>query len=251
MPDDVAEQRRGFGFRMMRPPMPAWRLTVVEGALTTPRTMSVSFAGAALDDLAWNAGQDLVLNLPQPNGEAARRHYTIRDLKAGRLVIDFVLHGDSPATRWARGANAGDALDVQGPRGRTRLATNADKHLFVGDETCLPAIFAMIERMPAGAEAHALIEVADEAEVQPVATNADVKIDWVFRGHAHPGPSDLLLGRLKALAPSPAGVHAYTIGETSNVRAQRHYLQERGFAREQMTAEGYWRPGRIGGHDHV
>ena len=45
--------------------------------------------------------------------------------------------------------------------------------------------------------------------------------------------------------------HAYVIGETSNVRAVRHRLLERGLKREQISAEGYWRPGRIGGHDHV
>jgi NADPH-dependent ferric siderophore reductase len=255
MADDnnVAERPR-FGFGMMRRPMaPPWRMTVVERTQTTPRMLSVSFAGAALADLAWTPGQDLVLSLPQPNGDVARRHYTIRDFnrEAQRLVIDFVLHGDSPATRWARGAAAGAVIEVQGPRGRTRLSEDAALHLFVGDETCVPAIFAMIERLPAGAKAHALIEVDGPDEAQPVASAADVTIEWVARDGAHPGPSDLLLNRLKALAPAPTGVHAYTLGETSNVRAQRHYLQERGFQREQMTAEGYWRPGRIGGHDHV
>jgi NADPH-dependent ferric siderophore reductase len=45
--------------------------------------------------------------------------------------------------------------------------------------------------------------------------------------------------------------HAILIGETSNVRKQRQNLISRGLTREQIASEGYWRPGRIGGHDHV
>jgi hypothetical protein len=26
---------------------------------------------------------------------------------------------------------------------------------------------------------------------------------------------------------------------------------DRGMSRDQIYAEGYWRPGRVGGHDHV
>jgi NADPH-dependent ferric siderophore reductase len=44
---------------------------------------------------------------------------------------------------------------------------------------------------------------------------------------------------------------AYIIGETAKVRAIRHRLLERGIARNRIAAEGYWRPGRVGGHDHV
>ncbi len=49
----------------------------------------------------------------------------------------------------------------------------------------------------------------------------------------------------------PGKGHAYIIGETSNVRRQRHALIARGLPRNQISSEGYWRPGRIGGHDHV
>ena len=45
--------------------------------------------------------------------------------------------------------------------------------------------------------------------------------------------------------------HAIIIGETSNVRAQRQHLLAQGLGKDQIYAEGYWRPGRIGGHDHI
>lgn len=35
------------------------------------------------------------------------------------------------------------------------------------------------------------------------------------------------------------------------VGAQRRHLIARGLTRAQISPEGYWRPGRVGGHDHV
>ena len=35
------------------------------------------------------------------------------------------------------------------------------------------------------------------------------------------------------------------------MRAQRQGLIARGLPKTQIAAEGYWRPGRVGGHDHV
>jgi NADPH-dependent ferric siderophore reductase len=242
----------GLG-EMLRRPLRSWTL-VVNGRLEiTPRMLRVSFAAADLAAEPWKPGQDLVLSLPQTDGGQARRHYTIRDVDpaAGRLDIDFVLHGDSPAGRWARSAKTGDRLEAQGPRGRTTLASDVDHHLFCGDETCIPAIFAMAEALPAGARATALIEIAGPDEAQTLSARADVEIEWLSRDGGRPGPSTLLLDRLQALDPSPAATHAYLIGETSNVRAQRHDLLAHGFDKARITAEGYWRPGRVGGHDHV
>ncbi len=51
--------------------------------------------------------------------------------------------------------------------------------------------------------------------------------------------------------PPPGVGHVYLLGETSTVRAQRQALVAKGFPKAQIFAEGYWRPGRVGGHDHV
>lgn len=229
-----------------------WRLTVIGAAETGPRMRRISFTGDDLAELDWRPGQDLVLDLPQPDGQSARRHYTIRafDPASRRLDIDFVRHGDSPSARWLDTVRPGAGVMARGPRGRTGLAAQARRHWFFGDDTALPAIFAMAEALPAGAEATALIEVEGPEDVQPLASRAQVEVEWIFRRRPA-GPGDLGLMALAARAPDPLGAHAYVLGETSNVRAQRHHLLSLGFAREQITAEGYWRPGRVGGHDHV
>jgi len=244
-----------FGFdlaALRRPPLKSWRIEVTGRTAITPKMARVSFSGAELGSLNWRPGQDLVLSLPQIDGSTARRHYTIRHFDAAerRLDIDFVLHGDSPATRWALAARAGDWIEAQGPRGRTTIAADVEQHLFCGDETCIPAIFAMAQSLPAHAAARILIEVDGPEEQQTLAAQADVSVEWLLRG-SPAGPSSILLDRLAELKPSPNNTHAYVIGENSNVRAQRHYLLAHGFDRSRITAEGYWRPGRVGGHDHV
>jgi len=212
----------------------------------------VSLTGADLQDLTYKPGQDLVLAMPLGDGTTGRRHYTIRrfDPVSRHLDIDFVLHGDSPSGNWARSVRTGDRIEAMGPRGRVVLNPEAEWHLFAGDETCIPGIFGMLEILPVDARAWAFIEIPDGGEKQNVRTDAALHLEWIERG-APAGPSSLMLERLRAFALPPGRGHAYIIGETSNVRAQRHDLLARGMTKEQIAAEGYWRPGRIGGHDHI
>lgn len=240
--------------RPMKPPMPLWPLTVVETRDVTPHMRRVSFALENAQGFDHQPGQDLVLIMTGDDGQPGRRHYTVRsvDKAAGRLDIDFVLHGHGgPAERWALTAKPGDTLEARGPRGRTMINPAADWHLFVGDETCLPGIFAMIESLPKGAKAYAFLEVAEKADQQPLDAASDVELEWLVRnGPAEPG-SRRLIDRLALFAPRPGRGHAYVIGETSTVRTQRQGLIARGFDKSQISAEGYWRPGRQGGHDHI
>ena len=237
-----------------RLPMPQWPLTVIETQQITPKMRRAVFGGATLDAFAWKPGQDVVLMIPHAGGEPDRRHYTIRwfDQARRRLAIDFVLHGhDSPAVKWIKSAKPGDTLLAAGPRGRTVVNPDADWHLFTGDETCLPGIFAMLESLPAQAKAFAFIEIADRSEAQPLSAKADVAIEWIYRdGPASPS-SQALIERFGAFKLPPGKGQAYVIGETSTVRAQRQGLVARGFDKGRIAAEGYWRPGRIGHHDHI
>jgi NADPH-dependent ferric siderophore reductase len=173
------------------------------------------------------------------------------DRTAGTISIDFVLHGETPAPAWARQTKPGDTIEARGPRGGTVLRPDADWHLLTGDETCIPAIAHILETMPVGAKAFVFIEVEDRNGEIDLKTETDAVIRWVHRNGAPAGPSELMNGMLQDLALPPGNGHAYIIGETSNVRRQRHTLLARGLARDQISSEGYWRPGRIGGHDHV
>jgi NADPH-dependent ferric siderophore reductase len=236
-----------------RPALDEWLLSVVEAFDVEPRLRRVVFTADALNQLDYRPGQALVLRLPLPEGGTGRRDYTIRwlDRQAKRLAIDFVLHGSTPAPNWARAAQAGDTLLALGPRGRSVIAPEADWHLFCVDETGMPALRHMLETIPAGTIVHAMIETAAAEDETPIETAATLTCHWVARGSVPAGPNPLVLEALRAL-PLPAGRgQAYLMGETSNVRSWRHHLVQAGLPKTAIASEGYWRPGRIGGHDHV
>ena len=252
MAEIAAPQGQAAG-RPMRPPLPAWPLKVVETITYTPRMKRIVFQGETLDAFEWAPAQDVVLRMTDESGEPVRRHYTVRDHDpANRLLtIDFVLHGHGLAADWARNAKAGDEITVAGPRGRTVLNFDADWHLFTGDETCIPGVFAMLERLPAGAKAFAFLEIQDAGEEQPLHADADVKLTWIHRNGPPEPSSPRLISAFETFEPPPGRGHAYVIGETSTVQIQRRGLIASGWDKSQISAEGYWRPGRLGGHDHV
>ena len=236
-----------------RPVLPSRLLTVADAYDINPGMRRVLLTVDDATDFTYRPGQDIVFLLPLGNGEFGRRHYTIRqfDRQTGTLAVDFVMHGNTLGPNFARGAKAGDTVEVKGPRGRVVFSGDADWHLLTGDETCIPAILHILEELPEQARAFAFIEVQDAGWHQDLQTKGDVAVEWIYRGNRAPGPSSLMLDRIADFALPEGLGHALIIGETSNVRAQRHHLINRGFAREQIASEGYWRPGRAGGHDHV
>lgn len=197
---------------------------------------------------AYWPGQDLVLLLPLGDGTTGRRHYTIRSLTTdGHVLVDFVLHCDTPGPAFARTCRPGDIIAARGPRGRTRLR-EAETHLFVGDDTSLPAILHMIETAPPGASGHAIVETGASYGNMD-SGHAGFTLHLLHRsGPAR--PSDLQLDALRTI-PVAEFEMFYLLGETGGVRAMRHHLAEQGVPKDRILSEGYWRPGREGGHDHV
>ena len=237
------ERRRG------RP----WTLRVVKAFGVTPHMRRVQLTGDDLDEFRPKPGQEIVLQLKQ-DGETARRHYTIRrfDPTAKIIDVDFVLHGHrTPGATWALEAKPGDVVDIRGPRGRMALDPSVDWYLFLGDETALAAIFNLIEALPPNAAAFAFIEIGADEDRQSVATGTRLSLSFCSRKGSAPGPNDILAQALAGFAFPPGKGQAFTLAETSNVRRLRHTLMERGLDRSQIYSEGYWRPDRIGGHDHV
>jgi NADPH-dependent ferric siderophore reductase len=240
---------------MRRRGLKEWTFKVVETTEVTPHMRRVTVTADDLEGFEPKGGQDVVLMLPDAEGNLGRRHYTVRsfDLDSARIDFDVVMHGDStPATRWALGSLPGDEVLAFGPRGRNVLNDGADWRLFVGDETAIPGFFGMIEALPAGAKARAMIEIQSDADRQPVLSHGEVEIEWLSRngGDAEPS-SPRLIAAVTDFEPPPGVGHVYLLGETSTVRAQRQALVAKGFPKDRIFAEGYWRPGRLGGHDHV
>ncbi|MEQ3550303.1 siderophore-interacting protein [Pseudonocardia nematodicida] len=171
------------------------------------------------------------------------RSYTVRALAAaaGRMTVDFVVHPDSghggPASRWAARAGIGDVVGVLGPAiAGYRMPSDEPVRLLVGDETALPAIGAILETLPAGMCAVAVVEVSGPAEEQTLASAAGVDVHWVHRG------TGVLLEAVREVRLPDGPVFAWVAGEASAVRAvRRHLVDERGIDRGAVAFTGYWR----------
>lgn len=173
------------------------------------------------------------------------RTYTVRalDRAAGELAIDFVYHGDTGlAGPWAAAARPGELLRLTGPGGAYAPDPEADWHLLIGDESALPAIGAACERIPAGSQAVAVLEVADPAERQPLTGPGALDVTWLYRSSGRP---EQVLEFLRDAELPRGRVHAFVHGEADLIRGVRRYLlNERRVARETLSVSGYWRRGR-------
>jgi NADPH-dependent ferric siderophore reductase len=174
------------------------------------------------------------------------RNFTVRAYRPEReeIDVDFFLHGDDGrASAWALRAAPGDRIGFAGPRTHWREHNGgADWSLLVADETGLPALLAILEALPTGHRATALVEVGDDAERQPVESAADVELHWLSRGGRAPGTTTVLMDALRDLALPDGRGRAWGGAETRAMRAVRDHLREqRGLARAAVQALGYWK----------
>ncbi|KOV91144.1 siderophore-interacting protein [Streptomyces sp. NRRL B-3648] len=171
------------------------------------------------------------------------RTYTVRAWDPGRreLTLDFVVHGDEGlAGPWALRAQPGDTVRFMGPGGAYAPDPEADWHLLAGDESALPAIARALETLPAGARAHAFVEVSGPEEEQRIDT--EVPVVWLHRGSRPVG--EALVEAVRALEFPEGRVHAFVHGEAGFVKELRRLLRvEREFPREDLSISGYWRLG--------
>lgn len=188
---------------------------------------------AALETMVLGAGKD---NGPMPE----MRDYTPRryDLEKLELDIDFVLHGDGPASTWAEQAQPGQFLHIGGPRGSMIVPDIFDSYLLIGDETALPAIARRLEGLAANRKALVVIEVENGAEQQLLESAAQVNVIWVLRE----GGKDNLLTTVKQLQVPKGNLYAWVATETKVSRQiRRVLLDEHGLNEQFVKAAGYWR----------
>ena len=203
----------------------------------------VVFAGADVAAVDGNLFADSYVKLVF---DGVNRAYTVRRLADGELWIDFVVHGDEGlAGPWAASALPGQSLPFVGPGGEWSPRPAADVHLFVGDESALPAIASGLDSLLAAKpEAKALVfgEISASGEEYPLPSAPGVDVVWVHRGDA---PYGERLTAAVLAAPYPGGdVEAFVHGNADMVRPLRRYLlRERELERGKLSISGYWRAG--------
>jgi len=250
----------------LRHPVKFRHLQVVRVETVTPHMRRIVFGGEALEGFH-SASPDDHVKLAFPNRDgvfvtptmtpegpqwpegAARspmRDYTPRwhDAADGELVIDFVLHGDGPASTWAERARAGDALVVGGPRGSFVVADDYDQYVLFGDETALPAMGRWLAEMPEDRIAEVFIEITDEAERQELESDADVRVHWLERNGVDAASSRLLEEALRDYEMEDGDTFFWIATESRRARMMRKFIEgQLGVPAESIRATGYWQAG--------
>ncbi len=219
---------------------------VAESALLTPHMQRLRLTAPQLDGFGYQPGQDVMLLVAAEANRPVRRRYTIRELDAAArlLTLDIVLHGDGPGERWVRSAQPGDRIEGIGPRGKITTSATADWHLFLADESALPATFAMTEALPPGSLATLVLEIPEEDDEQELTSAATTRISWLHRlGGPAGNPERLAAEAAEVELPAGRG-HAYLFGEAKVVLRLREILAERGLDENQMSPKAYWGRGR-------
>lgn len=220
-----------------------WHLVVTAVDDVTPHMRRIGLGSPELASFRHLPGQDMALAFIRQDGVAVRRRYTIRRFEPDRrhMELDFVIHGDGPGVRWAQRVKTGDTVDAIGPRGKITLVSEADWHLFAGDDTAVPGALAMLEALPAAVPARAFLQVDNADDRQPFDRTSDrQQVSW------HYGALDgsRLPSTLAEAELPPGRGHAYLAGEVSLVLALKTALLARGWTADQISAKAYWNRGR-------
>jgi NADPH-dependent ferric siderophore reductase len=221
-------------------------LKVVESSRLTPHMQRLKLTAPQLEGFRYLPGQDVMLLVAAEGNRPVRRRYTIRELDAAArlLTLDIVLHGDGPGERWVRSAQPGDRIEGIGPRGKITTSATADWHLFLADESALPATFAMTEALPDGSLATLVLDIPEEDDEQELSSVATTRISWLHRLGGPAGEPDRLAAEAAEVELPPGRGHAYLFGEAKVVLRLREILAERGLSQDQMSPKAYWGRGR-------
>ena len=181
-----------------------------------------------------------------PEQRPVTRTYTVRRVEADleQITLDFVVHGDHGlAAPWAARAEPGDVLTLSGAGGAYRPNPTLDWHLFVGDESALPAINSALEALPSNARGIAYLESSDDSDHLDAPAPSGVDVRWLHR--TDPGSRPTLLAEaITAGEWLPGRVGVFAHGERESMKAVRAALKTRLTPDDELSLSGYWAYGR-------
>lgn len=214
----------------------------------SPGFKRITFTGDSLGDFVSASFDDHIkFVLDRADGEPVMRDYTPRSYsQASReLTIEFALHGDGPAADWAAQASPGQRVTIAGPRGSFVIPLDYAWHLFVGDETALPAVARRLEELPAGSRAFVLMHVANPKDRRSLETAADLSVQWA-------DDTENLIAAVRQLALPPGEGYAWCAGEAAAMAQLRRLLvTDKGHHRHAIRAAAHWKQGAVAHHQNL
>ncbi|WP_217134971.1 siderophore-interacting protein [Leucobacter chinensis] len=229
-----------------------YRATVVRTKLLGPDFLRVTFGGEGLVDFACSGvAPKIKVFLPDETRThaadeslegllegATMRTYTVRANREheAEVDIDFVIHPEGPAGRWAAQAEPGQALVLSNAAGKDPLT--AHDVLLIGDPSAVPAVMTIVESLPSDATARVLIRVdraEDRFELEPA---ADGIARWIATGADTELLTSVVADEISAQRPD----YVWAAGEASTLKPLRRLLRgDAQYTKQSSHTVGYWR----------
>lgn len=263
------------GGRRRPPPLPAIvRRTeklsphFVRVTLSGPELSRFTYPGAASHFklvLAADGSGAPTLPLPGEDGLVAfdpaaplvLRTYTARAFRpeSSELDIDIFLHGDGvhgdgPASSWARHVQVGQEVAVSSPRASGfHLPNTAEWVLLAGDSSSMPAMATIAESIP-DVDVRCLVELEDPADIEALPVVLRDVTQVRARPAGTPPGGRLVTAIVQQTLPSGPGF-CWIAAEALAVREIRTELvTNRELDRSAIVTRGYWRAGTSNHPDH-
>ena len=167
--------------------------------------------------------------------------YTIRAHRAGEIDLDFVIHEGGRASAWALQARKGESIVLREPHPIYEAPADARRVVFLCDATGLPALARLLETLPAGVEAHAVVELPHSSHRLPLASRATLRLVWLHGSGNGVGPSRLPQALERAQLPQDGGAYVWVACEARAARQMRRHLRhDRGLPGRAYSVTGYW-----------
>ncbi|ANJ94363.1 siderophore-interacting protein [Serratia plymuthica] len=178
----------------------------------------------------------------------AGRAYTLSgiDKFARTFDIDMVLHGEGPASDWARDAIPGDKLGFAGPcSGGFRLLPQTRWLLLLGDETALPAMRTILASLSEPLPVLWFAEVSDAQEIQTVDYPFLRVNSWQIRTRHFDSVMNSPLVQAVSHFVLPAGQGQVWIACECQIAAylKDRFINELDIPKTALFAKGYWKKG--------
>ncbi len=219
---------------------------IVSSTVLSPSLREVVIGHAAC--YAGAPGNDIMVRLADATGKFVRRRYSVRavDPETDQLTLWVTSTHEGAGSVWARGARAGDEVDLVGPRGKITLDPKADWHLFVGDTSAFGAFYRLAESIEVPGQAIFVVEVATGEDALSATFDEGLGVTGIFvdhQGRAANNAAGVLSGLAALELPAGEG-HAYLFGEFTVMKAAHAALIERGLDDEHISRKAFWRAGR-------
>lgn len=173
------------------------------------------------------------------------RTYSVRAIrpKLSEIDIEFAMHEGvtGPAYLFARDAKPGNWLGITNPGGPDPLIPVRSHYFMAGDSSSLPAIAALLEKMPENAQGRVVLRLEHQADLRELSKPAGMEIEWLVGDISQ---TSALINTFKSWDIPTSDVGFWIAGEDQIIRELRRFVRrEKGFSREDIYAIPYWRYG--------